>query len=162
NIEADWAFFQRLGLFTAIALLISWFQEVRRRAENAANEQAYRSAATLASIADAVIATDTQARITTMNHIAEALTGWVERDAKGVEVERVLNLISADTRQPINESLSTRLSRVETARSSKPTLLIGRTGDETAIEDYNAPIKDRHGKLIGAIVVFRDVTERRK
>src|SRR5262249_16121489 len=116
----------------------------------------------LASITDGVIATDTQARVTSLNQVAEALTGWSEREAKGVDVNRILNLVSADTHQPINQPFHSRLSQDETARSSGSTLLMRRDGAEIAIEDYSAPIRDHTGKRFGAVFVFRDVTERRK
>ena len=117
---------------------------------------------TLASIGDAVITTDTAGRITFLNAVAESLTGWTGAEATGDLLDRVFRVISEDGRRPI-ENPTVRALRdgtvVELARNS---LLIAKDGTERPIGDTAAPIRDDAGEVVGAVLVFQDVSERRR
>jgi diguanylate cyclase (GGDEF)-like protein/PAS domain S-box-containing protein len=122
-------------------------------------EQAF---VTLASIADAVVTTDLAGTITYLNPTAERLTGWRTTEALGQPLDTVLTLISETTRQPI-ESIPTRCLREGRAVDlADGVLLLRRDGTEVAIGDSAAPLRDRNGATIGVVLVFHDVTERRR
>ena len=116
---------------------------------------------TLQSIGDAVIAADEEEKITFMNLIAERITGWRQADAVGKRVDEVFRVIDArgDTLpSPVGEALRDNLI-VELPRDAS---LRARSGATVAVDDSAAPIVDERGKLLGGVVVFRDITERRK
>lgn len=117
-------------------------------------------ATTLASIGDAVIATDAQGRIQFMNPVAEGLTGWKQEEAAGLDSSQVVHVISGDARtldeHPVVKVLRTGAS----LELPEGTRLIAKDGTEIPIDDSTAPIRDDGGQLIGAVMVFRDVTER--
>ena len=115
-------------------------------------------AVTLNSIGDAVIATDLQARITLLNPLAQRLTGWTQAQAIGLSVNEVFHIVNKSTRQvaelPILETLA--LGTVQ--GMANHTVLIARDGQESDIADSCAPIRDANNQVIGAVLVFRDVT----
>lgn len=117
---------------------------------------------TLASIGDGVIATDTTGRVTFLNSIAESLTGWNPQAAQGQPVETVFSLVNERTGKvgvcPIAEVLETG----RTAGLTNHTALVSKEGERTSIENSAAPIKDGGGNLMGVVMVFRDVTEKRR
>ena len=119
-----------------------------------------RLAVTLNSIGDAVIATDNTARVTLMNPLAEQLTGWKQAEAAGLLITDILKIFNKETR------LSTSIPVIDTLANgtiqglANHTLLIAKDGREYDIADSCAPIRDREGKVIGAVLVFRDVTEK--
>src|SRR5207249_4712398 len=116
----------------------------------------------LASIADAVITTDVAGRITYLNPTAERLTGWRTTEALGQPVDTVLTLVNDATRQPL-ESIPARCLREGRAVDlTDGVLLLRRDGTEVPIGDSAAPLRDRHGTTIGVVLVFHDVTERRR
>jgi len=114
---------------------------------------------TLDSIGDAVIATDTEGRITRMNPVAESLTGWQLADIQGKPLQDVFHIVNAITGEeaenPVNEVLKTG-GLVGLANHTK---LISKNGKEFQISDSAAPIKNDNGNVIGVVLVFRDVTE---
>lgn len=114
---------------------------------------------TLSSIGDAVIATDTEGRVTLMNPIAERLTGWTQTDAVGHPIETVFHIIHQETRQPVIIPVMDALKHGTIQALANHTVLITRDGGEHDIADSCAPIRDRDGQVIGAVLVFRDVSE---
>jgi PAS domain S-box-containing protein len=116
-------------------------------------------AVTLDSIGDAVIATDAEGRVTRLNPLAERLTGWKQAEATGRPVDEILDIINPETRQPFPIPVTATLAHGTTQGMANHTVLIARDGSECAIADSCAPIRDRAGVVIGAVVVFRDVTE---
>jgi PAS domain S-box-containing protein len=116
-------------------------------------------AVTLNSIGDAVIATDARARVMRMNPVAEQLTGWAQAEATGRPVEEVFHIINQETRQPSTIPVMETLAHGTKQGLANHTVLIARDGSERAIADSCAPIRDRDGQILGAVLVFRDVTE---
>ncbi len=114
---------------------------------------------TLSSIGDAVIATDAQARVTRLNPVAEELTGWTQVDACGRPVDEVFHIINQETRQLATIPVMETLANGTVQGLANHTILIARGGSECAIADSCAPILDRNAKVIGAVLVFRNVSE---
>lgn len=116
---------------------------------------------TLASIGDAVIATDTQGRVTFMNEVAERLTGWPEEDALTRPLEEVFHIVDEATRAPVASPIEAAVAAGGPVRLARHTLLISRRGVEHPVDDSAAPIRNSVGGLVGAVIVFRDVGARR-
>jgi diguanylate cyclase (GGDEF)-like protein/PAS domain S-box-containing protein len=134
----------------------------RKRAEQAVFAEKERAQVTLQSIGDAVISTDPEGRIEYLNPVAESLTAWPLAEARGQPIGVVLKLVDELTREPIENSLTGALGRSESGAPSDHTVLVTRTGNEVAIQESAAPICDRGGQVIGAVVVFHDVTRERR
>ncbi len=115
----------------------------------------------LRSIGDAVIVTDAETRITRMNPVAEALTGWEFEDARGRPLAEIFRIVNELSRKPV-ESPADKVKRLGTIVGlSNHTILIAKDGSENQIDDSGAPIIDENGTLTGVVLVFRDVNERR-
>jgi len=121
-----------------------------------------RLAVTLNSIDDAVIATDAEGRVTLLNPLAERLTGWTRVEAFHRPVEEIFHLIDADTRLPYLVPVRETLTHGTTLGLANHTIVIARDGTECHIADSCAAIRDRNGQVVGAVLVFRDVTERKR
>jgi diguanylate cyclase (GGDEF)-like protein/PAS domain S-box-containing protein len=134
----------------------------RKRAEQAVLAEKERAQVTLQSIGDAVIATDAEGRIEYLNPVAESLTAWSLAEARGQPLGAVLKLVNELTREPIANSLAGALGRGGGGAANDHTVLITRAGNEVAIQESAAPISDRAGRVIGAVVVFHDVTRERR
>lgn len=117
---------------------------------------------TLHSIGDAVMATDVEGRITRFNSIAEKLTGWTQAQALGRPVAEVFKIINEETREPAHIPVMDVLATGEIYGLANHTVLIARDGTEWPIADSAAPIRDQDGGILGAVLVFRDVTEEKK
>jgi PAS domain S-box-containing protein len=134
----------------------------RRRAEEALRKQSEWLRITLSSIGDAVICTDSDLLVIFMNGIAESLTGWPQADAMGRTLPEIFQVVDERTRQPL-ESPAVRALREGTVfRMESPPLLIARDGTERLIDDSAAPIRDDDGTSVGAVLVFRDIADRRQ
>jgi PAS domain S-box-containing protein len=116
-------------------------------------------AVTLNSIGDAVIATDAEGRVTRLNPLAEQLTGWTQARAAGRPVDEIFHIINQETRQPAIIPVKETLAQGTIHGLANHTVLIALGGSECAIADSCAPIRDRDGKVLGAVLVFRDVTK---
>jgi PAS domain S-box-containing protein len=113
------------------------------------------------AIGDAVIATDNQARVTFVNPVAEALTGWPLADAVGRPLAEVFRTVNEQTRQPVEDPAAKVLRLGTVVGLANHTALLARDGRETPIDDCGAPIIDDPGAIAGVVLVFRDVTQRR-
>jgi len=150
--------FNRLVLFGSVVA----FASSRRSAEKRLRQQREWLKVTLSSIGDAVIATDTDNRVSFINPTAQRLTGWSEEEAVGKPLDKIFSVISEETRARVDSPAET-IKRVGgTVGLANHTLLISKTGREIPIEDSGAPIKDVNGSIIGVILVFHDVTEQRR
>lgn len=114
---------------------------------------------TLNSIGDAVVATDTRANVTLLNPVAEQLTGWTHEQAIGRPITEIFNIIGKATRKPVAIPILETLKNGTVVGLGNHTVLISRDGSESDIADTCAPIRDRDGEMIGAVLVFRDVTK---
>ncbi len=116
-------------------------------------------AVTLNSIGDAVIATDAEARVTLLNPHAEKLTGWTQTEASGRPVGEILHIINKETRLPSAIPIMETLAHGTVQGLANHTVVISRKGNECDIADSCAPIRGRDGRVIGAVLIFRDITE---
>ncbi len=151
-----------LLIFIVMGALISALNYLWRREAAGARRLAERLATTLRSIGDAVIATDAAGRVTQLNPVAEALTGWREAEAVGRPLGDVFVIVNEATREPAPSPVDTVLREGVIAGLANHTVLLARDGREVAIDDSAAPIRDTHGTLSGVVLVFRDITERRR
>jgi PAS domain S-box-containing protein len=131
----------------------------RQQAEAALRQQRDLLAVTLRSIGDAVMTTDPHGRITLLNPVAEALTGWSVQDALGQPCEAVFRLVHARTRQPLESPVAQVLRDGTAVGLADQTVLLTRDGRELPIADLSAPIRNGGTRLQGVVVVFRDMSE---
>jgi PAS domain S-box-containing protein len=134
----------------------------RRSAEAKLREQSEWFRVTLGSIGDAVITVDMERRVTFLNPVAETLTGWPVAEAIGKTLAEVLRIVDETTREPADNPIDRALVEGIVVGLSNHTTLLCRNGPEIPIEDSAAPIKDPAGAIIGAVMVFHDVRERRQ
>ncbi|MBU7016893.1 MAG: PAS domain S-box protein [Theionarchaea archaeon] len=121
-----------------------------------------RLAVTLRSIGDGVITTDTEGTIVLINKAAELLTGYTAEEATGNPLDTVFCIINEQTRSPCKNPVTRVLSQGAVVGLGNNTVLISRDGTERVIADSGAPIRDHMSRIIGVVLVFRDVTEKRK
>ncbi len=119
-------------------------------------------ATTLKSIGDAVITTDSQGSITFMNPVAEALTSWKQEEVLGSNLAQVFQTINEKTREVVENPAVVALREGVTVGLENHTLLITKEGNEIPIDDSAAPIKNDVGNILGAVLVFHDVTEQQQ
>ncbi len=134
----------------------------RKRSEQRLREQQEWLRVTLGSIGDAVIATDTEGRVTFLNRVAQQLTGCFQEQAQGQPLETVFPILNEQTRQQVENPVKKVLRDGAIVGLGNHTILIARDGTERPIDDSAAPIRDGTGKLIGVVLTFRDVTEHRR
>jgi PAS domain S-box-containing protein len=134
----------------------------RQRAEEALARQSEWLRITLSSIGDAVISTDAVCRVTFLNSVAEALTGWSQAEALERPLSDVFHIVHERTRQPVANPALRALREGTIVGLANHTILIARDGTERAIDDSAAPMRDGSGATVGAVLVFRDVTERKR
>ena len=118
--------------------------------------------ATLDSIGDAVLSTDLDGQVTYLNGAAERMTGWANQAATGRPLAEVFRIIDSNTRQIAPDPLALALKLNKPVGLTPHCTLVRRDGYECAIEDSAAPIRDRAGRLVGAVIVFRDVRAARE
>ncbi|MHC5768117.1 MAG: EAL domain-containing protein [Nostoc sp.] len=117
---------------------------------------------TLQSIGDAVLTTDAFGRIKYLNPVAKSLLGCSETSAEGLLLEEVFGIVHEATREKVQNPIEQALQSNRTVNLAKHTVLINQINQEIAIQDSAAPIRNREGEVIGAVMVFRDVTQNRK
>ncbi|MCH7808038.1 MAG: PAS domain S-box protein, partial [Planctomycetes bacterium] len=117
---------------------------------------------TLKSIGDAVIATDATGRVKFMNVVAEELTGWTHDDAAGKPVGEVFVIVKEATGEPAENPITKVLQEGVTVGLANHTALISKNGTRRPIDDSGAPIRDEQGQVLGAVLCFRDITERKQ
>ena len=133
-----------------------------QESEAALFEEKERAEVTLHSIGDAVITTDRAGCIEYLNPVAERLTGWDLKKVRGLPLRQVMRLVNENNRQPVENPVDQCLECGEILELAAHTLLIRENGEEVAIADSAAPIRNRSGDVIGAVMVFHDVGHARK
>ncbi|MEO8271055.1 MAG: PAS domain-containing protein, partial [Aureliella sp.] len=131
----------------------------RKRAEAETRQREEWLQVTLHSIGDGVICTDVHGRVTMMNPVAEVLTGWSQDTAKGQLLGAVFPVINEQTRKPVANPVDRVLREGIIVGIGNHTILVARDGMERPIDDSASPIRDVSGKMIGVVLIFRDVTE---
>lgn len=131
----------------------------RKRMEQALFEEKQLAEVTLHAIADGVISTDAAGRIQSFNPVAEKLTGWKAEEAKGLPLTQVFVVINEITGTPIENTVEIALKENRVIDITNNSVLIARDGREFAIDHSAAPIHAPDGRIMGAVLVFRDVTQ---
>jgi PAS domain S-box-containing protein len=134
----------------------------RQRTAEVIHAERERLRITLASIGDAVITTDVDGRVNFLNSVAEVLTGWSQSEAHGRPLQDVFHIVNEQTRKEVENPATQALQGGVAVGLSNHTVLISRNGAERPIDDSAAPIRDGLGNPVGAVLVFRDVTEKRR
>src|SRR5262249_22951648 len=125
-------------------------------------EQRERLRVTLASIGDAVITTDVEGRIAYLNAVAESLTGWTQDEAAGKPLGAVFRIVNEQTRKGVEDPAKRALREGGVVGLATRRFLIAKAGRERPMDDGAARIRCQEGKVVGCVLVFRDVTVRRR
>jgi len=145
--------------------IVFLYDEVSQRvlSENELWQEKERAQVTLASIGDAVLTTDVAGNLTYLNPVAEAITGWKDEEARGLKIENVFDIFHERTGQPMSQPVRQCLIEDRVVELSNHAVLRHRDGERLFhIDDSAAPIRDRDGQVIGAVLVFHDVSEKRE
>jgi PAS domain S-box-containing protein len=134
----------------------------RKQAEDDLRRQREWLRVTLTSIGDAVMATDAEGRITFLNPVAVTLTGWQAEEVLGQPIQSVFRIINEKTHIPAGDLVAQVLSEKGVIGLANDTALVTKDGREVPIEDSAAPILDAAGKVTGVVLVFHDVTQKRR
>jgi PAS domain S-box-containing protein len=148
--------------FVGISMLAVMLIERSRRAEVEARLSRESLETTLRSIGDAVISTDAAGRIVFMNAVAERLTAWPLEEARGRSLAEVFRIVNEQTRAVVESPAEKVLREGRVVGLANHTVLVARDGAEVPIEDSAAPIHDEQGRTSGVVLVFHDITERRR
>jgi PAS domain S-box-containing protein len=148
--------------YLSTCAIIIVFGEAWRSAETRAVERGEILGITLRSIGDAVITTDVEGRITSLNVVAESLTGWPNEEAFGKPLDTVFRIFNEDTLQPVASPAARALREGVVVGLANHTVLIDRNGDSHAIDDSAAPMRDDRGQTCGCVLIFRDISVQRR
>jgi diguanylate cyclase (GGDEF)-like protein/PAS domain S-box-containing protein len=164
DLDYEWIAFAIITTAAFSLLLFNFvhlrIQSVRasQRAQAEIFQEREHAQVTLHSISEAVITTDIDKNIIYMNPIARRITGWNEEEAIGMPIDTVFRLIHEETRKPVNSTVDECLGSQGTVLFEEPSILINKNGDEFAVENSSSPICGHNGELIGAVLVFRNIT----
>src|SRR2546422_8623709 len=150
-----------LLLLLVLAILLHELSERKRVQEALARSEKWFST-TLASVGDAVIATDMNGAVSFMNPVAQSLTGWSLEDARGKSMDLVFDIVNKETRRPVENPVKKVFREGKVVGLADHTLLLSKDGKECDIEDSAAPILTDTGEGFGVVLVFRDITERKR
>jgi PAS domain S-box-containing protein len=146
--------------FVAVCGVIIALAERARRGERRERADREWHETTLKSIGDGVVVTDVHGRTLFLNAAAEKLTGWPEREGKGRPLHEIFPIVNQQTRAVVENPVDRVLREGRVVGLANHTLLIRRDGTETPIDDSGAPILSDAGRAVGAVLVFRDISER--
>jgi PAS domain S-box-containing protein len=149
-----------LLLITMVIGLFARNLAARQRTTDVLHAERERFRTTLTSIGDAVVVTDAGGRITLLNPVARALVGWGD-EAVGQPLEEVFRIVNEVTREAVENPVRKVVRLGAIVGLANHTVLIAKDGRELPIDDSGAPIRDARGRIVGVVLVFRDVTERR-
>ncbi len=131
-------------------------------AKEVINSERLLFATTLHSLGDGVISTDQNGNVQIMNEVAENLTGWKSNDAHGLSFETVFHIINEFTREKCPSPIKQTFENGKINQLDDDTILISKNGEEIPIEDSAAPILNDEGNITGAVIVFRDYTDKKQ
>lgn len=143
---------------------VTSFQDIteRKRAREELASERERLEVTLRSIGDGVITTDTEGKIVMMNRVAEELSGWSQKDAMGKTLKEIFQIVTEKTEKPCKNPVEEALATGNIVNLAEHTVLVARDGTRRSIADSGAPIRDAESNIIGAVLVFRDVTDKQR
>ncbi len=154
-----------MGVSLGIAFLGGAMRAAQRRWQATASEafrQREELRTTLASIGDAVLVTDVEGRVVSLNPVAERLTGWTASEAVGQPLEAVFAIVNEQTRQAVESPVHRILREGMVVGLANHTVLIAKDGREIPIDESGAPIRAHKGFIAGVVLIFRDVTGRKQ
>lgn len=131
----------------------------RKHAETRIFEEKERAQVTLQSIGDGVVTTDASGCVDYINPVAQDLTGWDMRSARGKTVDEIMTIVNEHTRITVENPVTRCLKDGRVITLAEHSILINRSGDEIPIQDSAAPIRDRIGNIIGSVMVFHDTSK---
>ncbi|RLA92611.1 MAG: hybrid sensor histidine kinase/response regulator [Deltaproteobacteria bacterium] len=152
--------YDETGQVTGVALEGVDISELKEK-EKVLVEEKERLSVTLRSIGDGVICTNREGIVVLINKVAEKLTGWKEKEAISRPVSEVFHIVNEKTRERCENPVERVLETGGVVGLANNTVLIAKDGTERILADSGAPIRDREGKIIGVVLVFRDITEKR-
>jgi diguanylate cyclase (GGDEF)-like protein/PAS domain S-box-containing protein len=141
---------------------VCWDVSESRRLQQQLEEQRELLEVTLQSIGDAVLTTDARGRVTWLNPVAQRLTGWAAAEARGQPAHSVFRAQREDNQQALPDPVQRCLASGRPTRLPAGAVLVGRDGELRAVDDSVAPIRNADGHVLGAVLVFRDVTQQRR
>jgi PAS domain S-box-containing protein len=148
--------------FVAVCAVIVWLAHRTIRGMRRERAQREWCEVTLRSVGDAVIVTDAQGRVLTLNRAAEDLTGWSESEALEQPIAKVFEIVNEDTRATVENPVDRVCREGLVVGLANHTVLLARDGREIPIDDSGAPIWSEDGRVAGAVLVFRDIRDRRE
>lgn len=151
-----------VGLFLLVGFCITAIGEAQRRVQQALQQSRNFLFTTLRSIGDGVIATDDQGRIMFINAVAQQLTGWTEQEAVGKEALDIFRIVNETTRIAVDNPIRRVIAEHVAVGLANHTVLLSKDGKEHPIDDSGAPILDERGALLGGVLVFHDISGRRR
>ena len=151
-----------MGVILAFAFLLEYHIKAELQSVSRLYQQKELFRITLSSIGDAVITADTKGRVTFLNGVAQKLTGWTQTQAADQPLENVFNIINEETRKTVENPAMKALREGLIVGLANHTILIAKDGIEHHIDDSAAPIRDDRNEIQGTVLVFRDISDRRK
>ena len=131
-------------------------------AQKRLQESEARAVRILQSIGDAVIVTDADSNVVRVNPVAERLTGWSQQEAQDAPLSRIFRIVNETTREPVDIPSEKAMRLGEVVGLANHTILVARDGSEINIDDSGSPIRDEDGKILGGVLVFRNISDRRR
>src|SRR5467141_3039948 len=149
-------------LLSLVFVVLLYELSERKRAQEALAKSEKWFSTTLASIGDAVIATDMNGGVTFLNSVAQSLTGWSQAEATGKSMDLVFDIVNKETRRPVENPVKKVFREGKVVGLADHTLLLSKSGKEFDIEDSAAPILTDTGEGFGVVLVFRDITDEKQ
>src|SRR6267143_2834207 len=152
------------GMFLLLLVFLFLFRELgeRKKTQEALAKSEKWFSTTLASIGDAVIATDMNGAVTFLNPVAQSLTGWSQAEAAGKSMDVVFDIVNKETRRPVENPVKKVFRDGKVVGLADHTLLLSKGGQEFDIEDSAAPILTDRREGLGVVLVFRDITDKKQ
>jgi PAS domain S-box-containing protein len=151
-----------IALLALAFILVRRSEALERRAAERVRQQREWLEVTLLGIGDGVIATGADGRVLLLNPVAQRLTGWTQAQAFGRPLPEVFHILHEKSRQPATNPVERALREGVIVGLANHTVLIARDGTERPIDDSAGPIRSASGQVVGAVLIFRDITERRR